>query len=92
MSSCGARGRSRSGEAVTIICAAGDIHGALDYLYEDVLAFEEALDVRFAWVLNVGDFGIWQDPARIDRGTRSRCCSLLSLAGAPRPTVQPKVG
>jgi hypothetical protein len=30
-----------------IICAAGDIHGALDQLYEDVLAFEESLGVRF---------------------------------------------
>jgi hypothetical protein len=29
-------------EAV-IICAAGDIHGALDRMYEDVLAFEAAL-------------------------------------------------
>jgi hypothetical protein len=76
-----------------IICAAGDIHGALDYLYEDVLAFEEALGVRFAWVLHVGDFGIWPDPARIDRGTRNHEGAgdfpvwLAEKRPAPRPTV-----
>jgi hypothetical protein len=37
------------------ICAAGDIHGAMDRLYDDVLAFEEALGVRFDYVLHVGD-------------------------------------
>jgi hypothetical protein len=37
----------------------GDIHGAMDRLYDDVLAFEEALGVRFDYVLHVGDFGIW---------------------------------
>jgi len=30
-----------------LICAAGDIHGALDRLYEDVLAFEDTLGMRF---------------------------------------------
>jgi len=30
-----------------IICAAGDIHGALDQLFEDLLAFEGSLGVRF---------------------------------------------
>jgi len=53
-----------------IICAAGDIHGALDRLYEDVLAFEGTLGVRFEWVLHVGDFGVWPDEARIDKTTR----------------------
>jgi predicted phosphohydrolase len=53
-----------------IICAAGDIHGALDRLYEDVLAFEVALGVRFDWVLHVGDFGVWPDPNRIDGATK----------------------
>jgi len=48
-----------------IICAAGDIHGAMDRMYEDVLAFESALGVRFEWVLHVGDFGVWPDPKRI---------------------------
>src|SRR5690606_21740791 len=53
-----------------IICAAGDIHGALDRLYEDVLAFEGTLGVRFDWVLHVGDFGVWPDEVRIDKTTR----------------------
>lgn len=52
------------------ICAAGDIHGAIDRLYQEVLAFEESLGVRFAWVLHVGDFGIWPDPTRIDGATK----------------------
>jgi len=53
-----------------IFCAAGDIHGALDRLYDDVLAFEVALGVRFDWVLHVGDFGVWPDPNRIDGATK----------------------
>jgi predicted phosphohydrolase len=54
-----------------ILCAAGDIHGALDRFYDDVLAFEAALAVRFEWVLHVGDFGIRPDPERVDRATRN---------------------
>jgi hypothetical protein len=53
-----------------IICAAGDIHGAIDLLYKDVLLFEAALGVRFEWVLQVGDFGVWPDPSRIDKATK----------------------
>ena len=53
-----------------ILCAAGDIHGALDLLYEDVLAFEAALALRFEWVLHVGHFGVWPDGQRVDRATR----------------------
>ena len=30
-----------------LICAAGDIHGAIERLYDDVLAFEAALSARF---------------------------------------------
>jgi len=30
-----------------LICAAGDIHGAMNRLFEDVLAFEAALGVCF---------------------------------------------
>lgn len=54
-----------------LICAAGDIHGAIDRLYADVLDFEAALGVRFEWVLHVGDFGVWPDPEKIDRATRN---------------------
>lgn len=53
-----------------LICAAGDIHGALDRMYEHVSAFERALGAEFAWILHVGDFGIWPDPARVDRATQ----------------------
>lgn len=30
-----------------LLCAAGDIHGAIDAMYDDVLAFEAALGIRF---------------------------------------------
>ncbi len=58
-------------EGVVILCAAGDIHGALDRLYADVLALEQRLAARFDWVLHVGDFGVWPDPARVDAATRA---------------------
>jgi hypothetical protein len=54
-----------------IVCAAGDIHGALDKLNADVLAFESTLGVRLDWVLHVGDFGVWPDPTRTDKPTRT---------------------
>jgi hypothetical protein len=53
-----------------LTCAAGDTHGALDRFSDDLLAFEADLGGRFAQVLHVGDFGIWPDPARVDRATR----------------------
>lgn len=53
-----------------LICAAGDIHGAMHGLYADVAAFEATLGIRFDQVLHVGDFGIWPDPNRIDKATR----------------------
>ena len=52
------------------LCAGGDIHGAMDRFYEDVLAFEQSLGVTFDWILHVGDFGVWPDPERVDRATR----------------------
>jgi len=54
-----------------LICAAGDIHGALDRLYADVLDFEASLGVCFECVLHVGDIGVWPDPSRIDGATRN---------------------
>jgi hypothetical protein len=53
-----------------IICVAGDIHGAMDRLYQDVLAFEASLGIRFDYLLQVGDFGVWPDPSRVDKATR----------------------
>ncbi len=76
------------------ICAAGDIHGALDQLYCDVLAFEESLGVRFDHVLHVGDFGIWPDPKRIDKATRKHEGAgdfpvwFAEGRAAPRPTIR----
>lgn len=52
------------------LCAVGDIHGAIDRMYADVLALEDTLGVRFDAVLHVGDFGIWPDPSRVDKATR----------------------
>lgn len=54
-----------------LLCAGGDIHGALDRFYADVLAFEAALGSPIEHVLHVGDFGVWPDPERIDRATRA---------------------
>ncbi len=76
-----------------IICAAGDIHGAVDRLYADVLEFEGALGVRFEWVLQVGDFGIWPDANRIDRATRNHEGAgdfpvwFAAKRPVPRPTL-----
>lgn len=83
----GAEGRA------VLICAAGDIHGAINRLYEDVLAFELSLGAAFDWVLHVGDFGIWPDPERIDRATRNHDGAgdfhawLAAKRSAPRRTV-----
>lgn len=76
-----------------IVCAAGDIHGALDRFHADVLAFEGALGVRFESVLQVGDFGVWPDPARVDRATRDHegvgdfPAWFAEGRAVPRPTV-----
>src|SRR4051794_28467891 len=76
-----------------IVCAAGDIHGAMDALYRDVLAFERVLGLRFAWVLHVGDFGVWSDPSRLDKATRNHDGAgdfprwLAARARPPRRTV-----
>ena len=76
-----------------LICAAGDIHGAMDRLYHDVVAFETSLGVRFDYVLHVGDFGVWPDPSRIDKATRHHDgvgdfpTWLVESGGTPRPTL-----
>ena len=76
-----------------LICAAGDIHGAMDRLYHDVLAFEASLGLRFDYVLHVGDFGIWPEPSRIDKATRHHDGAgdfpawLRENRRAPRPTL-----
>jgi hypothetical protein len=54
-----------------ILCAACDIHVAIDPLCADVLAYEAELGVRFDLVFHVGDFGIWPDARRVDKATRN---------------------
>jgi Icc-related predicted phosphoesterase len=76
-----------------IICVAGDIHGAMDRLYQDVLAFEASLGIRFDYLLQVGDFGVWPDPSRVDKATRRHDGAgdfpawLRDNRRAPRPTL-----
>ncbi len=75
-----------------LLCAAGDIHGSLNRLYDDVLALEAMLGVRFDWVLHVGDFGIWPNPNRIDKATRNHGAGdfpswIAENRAAPRRTV-----
>lgn len=75
-----------------ILCVSGDTHGALDRLYADVNAFERSLNVRFEALLHVGDFGVWPDPAKVDRATRDHEGAgdfsrwLAERRAAPRPT------
>jgi hypothetical protein len=68
--------------------AAGDIHGAMDRLYEDVLAYESAFGVRFEWVLHVGDFGVWPDRTASTRRPRSTTVLATSPPGS-RSAAQP---
>ncbi len=68
------------------ICAAGDIHGAMDRMYEDVLPFEAALGAPFGWVLHVGDFGVWPDPHRVDKAT------MKHDGAGDFPTCSPSAG
>jgi len=76
-----------------ILCAAGDIHGAIDQLYAEVLAFEAELGVRFDHVLHVGDFGIWPDAERLDKATRNHDGAgdfpawYAEQRAVPRPTL-----
>lgn len=76
-----------------LICAAGDIHGAMDRMYEDVLAFEATLGARFEWVLHVGDVGVWPDANRIDEATKKHDGAgdfptwFAERRAAPRKTV-----
>jgi predicted phosphohydrolase len=34
------------------------------------LEFEHQLNISFSWVLQVGDFGVWPDPSKMDSATR----------------------
>lgn len=75
------------------LCGGGDIHGRLDDMHGGVLACMATLGVRFAFVLHVGDFGVWPDPARIDGATKRNdgagdfAAWLAKRRAAPRQTV-----
>jgi len=69
-----------------LICAAGDIHGAIERLYEEVLAFEADLSARFDWLLHVGDFGIWPDPEKMTAEHAITAAPGISRSGS-RPHV-----
>lgn len=75
------------------LCAVGDTHGAIDRMYDEILAHERDLGVRFDYVLHVGDFGIWPDPSRVDKATRKHEGAgdfgrwLAEHRAVPRPTV-----
>jgi hypothetical protein len=71
-----------------LICAAGDIHGAMDRLYHDVLAFEASLGIRFDYVLHVGDFGVTITQLTFEPSlpNRSNVRWTLTLIANPRLT------
>lgn len=74
-----------------LVCVAGDTHGELDRLYEIVATFERQVGREVDVVLQVGDFGVWPDPRRLDEATRrhgdrGEFRRLLALGAVPRPT------
>lgn len=76
------------------IFLAGECHGKISALYNEVDRLENKLDVRADWVLQTGNFGVWPDPQRVDRTTRINYQDDLEFhhyySGAmniPRPTL-----
>ena len=76
-----------------IVCGAGDAHGKLTRMYDDIMEFERSLGIRFDWVLHVGDFGIWPDANEVDRATRKHGdvgdfpTWIREGTAIPRPTI-----
>lgn len=73
------------------VCVAGDTHGELDRLYDIVDALERSSGRAVDLVLQVGDFGVWPDPQRLDEATRrhgdrGEFRRLLTLGRVPRRT------
>ena len=65
-----------------LICAAGDIHGALERLYDDVLAFEAALSARFDWrKLH------WVEQSRVSEESHGERRYLLRVFASNPPAV-----
>ncbi len=76
-----------------LLCAVGDSHGHLDAMYSIVEALERELGEEVDLVLQVGDFGVWPDPQRLDEATRRHGGAgdfpqwLAQGRAAPRPTI-----
>src|SRR5262245_23278327 len=58
-----------------LVAIAGDIHGALDLLYERLGRFEARSGRRVALVLQCGDLGAFGPDSPLDAGTRKRAAS-----------------
>ncbi|MBN1669661.1 MAG: hypothetical protein JXR37_01425 [Kiritimatiellae bacterium] len=56
-------------EESALICAMGDCHGLLADMYRIVEELEDEVGRRADLVLQIGDLGVWPDPARLDRAT-----------------------
>jgi hypothetical protein len=65
-----------------ILAVFGDVHGALDAMYKCVGRFEEKHRVRVVGVLQVGDMGVFPDPARLDQATWKRAKEDTTELGA----------
>ncbi len=75
-----------------LIAVAGDTHGDIDLLYECVDALEREAGRAVDLVLQVGDFGVWPDPERLDEATRKHgdrgiYRQFLQRGAVPRPTI-----
>ena len=75
------------------MCAVGDAHGHLDDMYEIVAALEQQLERQVDLVVQVGDFGVWPNPDKLDEATRRHGGAgdfprwLAERRAAPRPTL-----
>jgi hypothetical protein len=77
---------------MTTIFIAGDTHGNLTRLYDNVLALEQKEGLTADWVLQTGNLGVWPDPNRITRSNRKHgdvdfFKYYLEGKSVPRPTV-----
>ncbi len=76
-----------------LVCAVGDSHGHLDDMYRIVEALEREVEREVDLVVQVGDFGAWPDPERLDEATRRHGGAgdfprwMATRRAAPRPTV-----
>lgn len=70
-----------------ILCAAGDTHGAISRMYDDVLTLEGRLGVRFEAVLHVGDLGIGPNKARERHGADDFGSWYAERRPVPRRTI-----